>query len=189
MADNFSDDKNGMGGGELAFPLPGIPFDIAIRGSYFGYANEKQEYVSSKRISVTDIDKNVWELICWGMWYPLRGEVFSPYVGVGAGGQYITGFKDPYILQKRSYYWGVEHANNYSSLDDKKLTIAGRVGATLTYKRLTLKGEILLTSESREYLAEAGLRIWEHLVLNAIVERYDIEKPLTAFGGGVTILF
>jgi hypothetical protein len=189
VADNFSDDKNGMGGGELAFPLPGMPFDIAVRGSYFRYLSEKREYVSSKRISVDSIAKNVFELICWGMWYPLRGEVFSPYVGVGAGGQFISGDRHPYILRKRSYYWNMEDADNYSSLDDKKLTIAGRVGATLTYKRLTLKGEILLTSESREYLAEAGLRIWEHLVLNAIVERYDIEKPLTAFGGGVTILF
>ena len=98
-------------------------------------------------------------------------------------------------MRKESYYWYSDwndrNSASHHSLDDRNLTLAGRVGATLTYKRFTLKGEILLSSETKEYLAEAGLRIWEHLVLNALVNHFDLDadNSVTAFGGGVTILF
>ena len=178
-----------MAGGEFVLPVPDTPFDLAVRAySLDDDPGEKQDYLSSNRRSVFHEKKEVLGAAVWGIWYPWRNAVVSPHVGVGIGYESTDGSRD--YWEYRGSRWNAENGW-HKELDDDGLTLAGRVGATLTYQRLTLKGEFILTSETKTLLAEAGLRVWEHLVLNALVERYDVDisDACTAFGGGITILF
>ena len=175
----------GCGGivGEFAIPFGETPFDAAVRGSHFE-DHPDADYGYTYYFSE---EKDVTSATVWGIWYPLRNAVVSPYAGVGVGYESAAGTRE-YV--EHNGRWG-NRKGWEESLDDKGLTLAGRVGATLTLMRFTLKGEIILTSETKTFMAEAGLRVWEHLVLNALVERVDLDlaEPRNAVGGGITILF
>jgi hypothetical protein len=185
-----TDDSQGYAcSGEFAFSVAETPFDVAIRGYWLDDAPAiKSGYSSSSRWFTLDARKRVRGAAVWGLWHPWRDAVVSPHAGVGVGAEYATGH--------RSYREYTDRGHDSESswdedLEDDGPTLAGRVGATLTYKRLTLKGEIILTSGTRTFLAEAGLRLWNHLVLNGILERFDVDlsDSVDVFGGGFTILF
>lgn len=171
----------GCGGivGEFALPLAETPFDVALQGYYLANTPDAEHgdgyyFTESKEVAGGTL---------WGVCYPWRNAVVAPHIGIGIGYERVGGEVE-YIQRGE---------NRYQNLDDKKPTLAGRIGVTLTVKRFTLKGEIILTSETKTYLAEAGLRIWEHLVLNVLVERLDMDlehsDSRNVVGGGATILF
>ena len=184
------DSNDGSGfAGEFTYPVADTPFDVAMRGCYLkDEPDAKYGYISSNRRSVSYESKTVMGATVWGIWYPWRGALVSPHAGIGAGYESTSGDRE--YWEYRIGRWNRENHSG-KSLDDDGLTLAGRVGATLTCKRFTLKGEFILTAETKTLLAEAGLRLWEHFVLNALVERYDVDlsDACTAFGGGCTILF
>lgn len=189
----IGDNEGGGYAGEFAFPVAETSFDVALRGYYLEDDPDKKiGYISSRRRSLVTADKEVMGATVWGVWYPLRGALVSPYAGVGIGYEKTSGAKNCYEGQRDSWYYYYYYDRiDHKRYDDSGLTLAGRAGATLTWLRLTLKGEIIITSESKTYLAEVGLRIWEHLVLNGLVERFDVDlsDSVDAFGGGLTFLF
>ena len=180
-----ADDQSGAGDLELVIPIGKMPFDAAVRGfglgrKYVGYT----EYGSAGYVWHSN-EKNNFGVDVWGIWLPWRRNCFSPHAGVGLRFEKIAGDWE------NSWWRHYEHR----SYDDEGFSLAGRVGATLTYKRLSLKGEFIIASESNELVGEIAIRLSERIMLTGFAERFDNEfqekgaDAGLAFGGGLTILF
>ena len=164
--------------GELVFPIAKTPFDASLRG--FWVRNDYQNYKDGH-----DDDEMIqnYGLEAWGMWLPLRKAVFSPYAGVGLRHETIDG------ALHRAYYGRHELDKDP---DDHGFFVAGRVGATVTYKRLMLRGEFIGASKCYELVGELALRLTDRIVLTGFAEHFDNDFPEgdpIVFGGGLTILF
>lgn len=164
--------------GELVVPIATTPFDASLRG--FWLRNDYQNYKDGH-----DDDEMIqnYGLEVWGMWLPLRKTVFSPYAGAGLRHETIDG-----ALHR--VYRG--HHELDKNPDDDGFFIAGRVGATVTYKRLMLRGELIGASKCYELLGELAIRLTDRIVLTGFAEHFDNDFPESdrlVFGGGMTILF
>ena len=178
-------DKSIAGAMEFACPIGETPFDAAARGFWMQRKYRfDDDWQPRHEHHKTNMGVDV-----WGIWLPWRRNVFSPHAGLGLRCEKING-------ESKTYHgWNRLDSGESYEYDDSGFSLAGRVGATVTYKRLSLKGEFIIASESSELLGEIAIRLSERIMLSGFLDRFDNDfhdegaDAGLAFGGGLTILF
>ena len=154
--------------GELAVPLGEKPFDLAARAFYLFRKPEEFGNISEKT--------------CYGgeahlLFIPWRDAVLAPFAGIGIRYEASKAFR--------------EFVGDDEWKKDSGFSLVGRVGAAVTWKRLSLKGELIAASGVYELLGEVGVRAVGGFVPSVFIEHFDINAGGAdqIIGVGFAILF
>ncbi len=145
-------------------PISGSNFDLSIRMFTFYWIGDDWDWEEQHRGG---------EAYC--ILRPMRGRLFSPYVGGGL-----------------RYEWSDVYDDGYGELEEKKkgVSLAGRVGILINLKRVFLLGEYIVGKGSGELVGDVSFYLTRRMKLHAFADHFDLDFGNgTAIGGGLSFDF